>query len=140
MRRFSRWVVPAVLFGLLAVFTLGGCGGSEPTAQEQLCDSVAGLDDAAAALGALSLDSTRGEVQQTVDGFVGAVQDVAADVGAVVESDVDVVQESFDGLATQLGSLPENATVGETVAVVQRALPQLRTALDGLGSAVDCGG
>jgi hypothetical protein len=140
MRRYSRCVVRTVLSGLLAVFILGGCGGSEPTAQEQLCDSMAELDDAAAALGALRVDDTRVEVQEAVDGFVGALQNVAADVGAVVESDVDAVQESFDGLATQLGSLPDNATVGETMAAVQQALPQLRAALDGLVSAVDCGG
>ena len=136
----SRRLVLAVLSGLLAVLVLGGCGGSEPTAEEQLCDSMAELDDAAASLAALRVDDTRVEVQQTVDGFVSAVQNVAANVGAVVESDVNTVQESFDGLATQLGSLPENATVGETVAVVQQALPQLRAALAGLVNAVDCGG
>jgi hypothetical protein len=138
MRGFSRRVVLVVAGAVLTVATLGGCGGDELTAEEQLCDSLAELEGATAALGELSLDSTRGEVEQTVDDFIGALQAVAGDVGVVVESDVDAVQGSFDGLATQLGSLPPDATIAQTITEVQQALPQLRTALDEILGSVDC--
>jgi hypothetical protein len=140
MHGFSRRVAVVVLGVVLALTMLGGCGGDELTSEERLCDSLSGLDGATAALGELSLDSTQIEVRQTVEDFVGAVQNVAGDVGEVVESDVDAIEKSFDGLAAQLGGLPDDATIAETVAEVQQALPQLRTALDQILGSVDCSG
>jgi hypothetical protein len=138
MHGFSRRFVLVVLGAVLAASALGGCGGDELTPEQQLCESLSELDGATAALGELSLGSTRSEVEQTVDDFLTAVQDVAGDVGAVVGSDVDAVQQSFDGFATQLGSLPDDATIAETIAEVQQALPQLQTALDQIVGSVDC--
>jgi len=125
----------------LAQVLLAGCGGgsSTLTPQEQLCDSVSDLQAAAADLQRLSLSSSRADVQQSIDGFVTALGNVSDDVGGVVTSNVDTIEKSLDQLSSNLGSLPNNASIGDVVAAVQQSIPALRSAVNEVLSGVDCG-
>jgi hypothetical protein len=135
----TAFAVP--LAAVLVVLSLvSGCGGSSTSADSELCDSVARLQDAASALGGLGLSSTRDEVRQVVDEVLVAVGDVADDLGAVAQSDAAAVRASFAGLSAQLRSLPDDATLAEAVAAVQQAAPALQAALTQVLDGVDCGG
>ena len=132
----------AVLFAAcLAQALLVGCGGgsSSLTPQEQLCDSVSDLQASAADLQRLSLESSRADVQQSIDGFVTALGNVGDDLGGVVTSNVDTIEKSLNQLSSNLGSLPDNASIGDVVAAVQQSIPALRAAISEVLSGVDCG-
>jgi phage-related protein len=124
----------------LAQALLVGCGGSSaPTAQEQLCDSISDLKSSAADLQRLSLDSNRAEVQQSIDGFLTALGNVSDDVGGVVESNVDTIEKSLNQLSSNIGSLPDNASIAAVVTAVQQSIPALRAAVNEVLSGADCG-
>jgi hypothetical protein len=129
-----------LLAGCLAQALLVGCGGGSQTltAQQQLCLSVSDLKASAVALSRLDLDSTRAEVQQSVDGLLIALGNVSDDVGRALESNVDTIERSLDQLSSNIGSLPDNASIGDLVAAVQQSVPALRAALNEVLSGVDC--
>ena len=133
----------AMLFATcLAQALLVGCGGgssSSLTPQEQLCDSIGDLKASAADLESLSLQSSRGEVQQSIDGFLTALGNVSDDVGGVITSNADTIEKSLNQLSSNLGSLPDNASIGDVVAAVQQSIPALRAAINEVLSGVDCG-
>lgn len=138
MRRTGRGV--ALLFaGLLSLTLLSACGGSSSASPEsQLCESVNELQNAGSELKTLSLNSTRDEVQQAIDGFLVALGNVTSDIGSVADSDLDNIQKSFDNLSSQLGNLPDSATITDAVAAARQALPQLQAALKQVLNGVDC--
>ena len=133
----------AMLFATcLAQALLVGCGGgssSSLTPQEQLCDSIGDLKASAADLESLSLQSSRGEVQQSIEGFLTALGNVSDDVGGVITSNADTIEKSLNQLSSNLGSLPDNASIGDVVAAVQQSIPALRAAINEVLSGVDCG-
>lgn len=131
-----------LLAACLAQAVLAGCGGGSTSLspQQQLCDSVSELRTSANELRGLSLDSTRAEVQQSVDGFLIALENVSDSVGGVLQSNVDTVEKSLDQLSAQLGSLPDSASIGDVVAAVQQSIPALRAAIDEVLAGVDCSG
>jgi hypothetical protein len=133
-------VTASLVGALLLLCGVSGCGGNAPSTESELCDSVSRLQDATAALGTLSLDSTRTDVRQAVNGLLASVEDVTDDLGGVAQSDVAAVRESFAVLSAQLRSLPDDASLSETVAAVQRAAPALDAALEQVLDGVDCGG
>ena len=125
----------------LAQALLAGCGGGgSPTAQEQLCDSITDLKASAADLQRLSLDSSRSDVQQSVDGFLTALGNVGDDVGAVLGSNADTIEKSLNQLSSNIGNLPDNASIGQVVAAVQQSIPALRAAINEVLSGADCNG
>jgi hypothetical protein len=139
MWRTSGRGMAVLLAGLVAQALLTACGGSSAlTPQEQLCDSISDLQASAADLERLSLDSPRAEVQQSIDGFLTALGDVGSDVGAALESDVDTVEQSLNQLSSNIGNLPDDASIGELVAVVQQSIPALRAAINEVLSGADC--
>ena len=129
-----------LLAGLVAQALLTGCGGSSQlTPQEQLCDSISDLQASAADLERLSLDSTRAEVQQSIDGFLTALGNVSSDVGGVLESNADTIEQSLNQLSSNIGNLPDDASIGEVVAAVQQSIPALRAAINEVLSGAGCG-
>jgi hypothetical protein len=140
MWRTSGRGMAVLLAGLVAQALLTACGGSSTlTPQEQLCDSISDLQASAADLERLSLDSTRAEVQQSIDGFLTALGNVSNDVGGVLESNVDTIEQSLNQLSSNIGNLPDNASIGEVVAAVQQSIPALRAAINEVLSGADCG-
>lgn len=132
-----------VLFAVcLPLSLLFGCSSGEPSAEAQLCDSVDELRTATSELGDLGINSSRAQVEDTVDGFLTALGDVSNNLGAVVESDVGAIQDSIDSVSAELEDLPSSASLGEAVASIQQAVVALQSALDqGLsGVGVDCDG
>lgn len=133
--------VAVLLAGLLAQALLTGCSsGSTPSAQQQLCQSISELKAAVADMRRLSLDSTRAEVQQSVDGLLNALGNVSDNVGGVLQSNVNTIENSLDEVSSQLGSLPDNASIGDVVAAVQQSIPALQAATQQVTSSVDCSG
>jgi hypothetical protein len=131
-----------LLFAVCLPFALlAGCSSGEPSAEGQLCDSVDELQAAGLQFGNLTLNSSRAQVEDTVDEFLVALNDVSESLGAVVESDVDAIQNSIDSVSAELENLP-SASAGEAVASIQQAVAALQAALDqGLsGVGVDCDG
>jgi hypothetical protein len=125
---------------LLAVLT--GCSSTEPSAEAQLCESVDELQFASRQFEDLSLDSSREQVEDTVDGFLVALDNVSESLGAVVETDANALQNSIDDISSELQGVSGSASMGEAVASIQRAAVALQSALDqGLsGVGVDCDG
>lgn len=122
---------------------LAGCGGESSeslTPQQQLCDSITDLKASAADLERLSLDSSRAEVQQSIDGFLTALGDVSKNVGGVLESNADTVEKSLNQLSSNIGKLPDNASIGQVVAAVQQSIPALRAAVNEVLNGADCNG
>jgi hypothetical protein len=117
---------------------LAGCSGSTPTAEDQLCESITVLKASAADLERLSLTSTRAEVQQSIDGLLTSLGDVGDNVGGVLKSNVDTVEKSLDQLSSNIGSLPDSASIGDVVAAVQQSIPALRAAVNEVLSGADC--
>ena len=143
MRRISGRGVVVLLAACLAQALLVGCGGggSEAlTPQQQLCNSISDLKASAAALERLSLDSTRAQVQQSVDGFLTDLGNVADDVGAVLGSNANTIKKSLDQLSSNIGNLPDNASIGEVIAAVQQSIPALRAAVNQVLNGADCSG
>jgi len=140
MWRVTGRGMAVLLAGLVAQALLTGCGGgsSSLTPQEQLCDSISDLQASAADLERLSLDSNRAEVQQSIDGLLTALGNVSNDVGGVLESNVDTIEQSLNQLSSNIGSLPDNASIGEVVAAVQQSIPALRAAINEVLSGADC--
>jgi prefoldin subunit 5 len=127
----------------LAQAVLVGCGGGSSASlspQEQLCDSISDLQASAADLEHLSLDSSRAEVQQSIDGFLNALGNVSNDVGGVLQSNADTIQKSLNQLSSNIGNLPDNASIGAVIAAVQQSVPALRAALNEVLSGADCNG
>ncbi|MGH3315748.1 MAG: hypothetical protein ACRDO0_06350 [Nocardioidaceae bacterium] len=126
----------------LPLALLTGCGGGEPSAEAQLCGSVDELQVASSQFENLNLNSSRAQVEDTVDGFIVALNNVGENLGAVVESDIGAIQNSIDSVSAELENLPSSASLGEAVASIQQALVALQAALDqGLSSVgVDCDG
>jgi hypothetical protein len=126
----------------LAQALLVGCGGgsSTPTAQEQLCDSISDLKASAADLQRLSLDSNRADVQQSIDGFLTALGNVSDDVGGVLQSNADTIEKSLNQLSSNIGNLPDNASIGEVIAAVQQSIPALKAAVNEVLSGAGCSG
>jgi hypothetical protein len=144
MRSNNRRVAGLLFAVGLPLALLTGCGGGSdsPSAEAQLCDSVDELQNATSQLGTLGLDSSGAQVQDAVDGFLAALGDVSDNLGAVVETDVDALQNSIDSVSAELENIPNSASPGEAVASIQQAVVALQTALDkGLsGVGVDCDG
>ena len=140
MWRISCRGMAVLLAGLLTQALLAGCGGGSETLspQQQLCDSITDLQASAADLERLSLDSTRAEVQQTIDGFLTALGNVSENVGGVLQSNVDTIEKSLNQLSSNIGSLPDNASIGDVVAAVQQSVPALRAAINEVLSGADC--
>jgi len=138
--------VAVLLAACLAQAVLAGCGNgngnglSSVSPQQRLCDSLGELRASANELRGLSRDSTRAEVQQSVDGLQIALENVSDSVGGVLRSNVDTIERSLDRLSAQIGSLPADAPVGDVVATVQQSIPALRSAVDQVLGGADCSG
>lgn len=132
----------ALLAACLAQAVLAGCGNGATSVSphQQLCDSLSELRASVNELRGLGRDSTRAEVQQSVDGLQIALENVGDSVGGVLRSNVDTIERSLDRLSAQIGSMPANAPVGDVVATVQQSIPALRTAVDQVVGGVDCSG
>ncbi len=137
----GRRGLAVVIVTCLAQVLLVGCGGSStPTAQEQLCNSITDLKASAADLERLSLDSSRTEVQQSVDGFLTALRKVSDNVGGVLKANANTIEKSLNQLSSNIGNLPDNASIGDVVAAVQQSIPALKAAVNEVLSGADCNG
>jgi hypothetical protein len=148
--RVRRAGAAVVMAGAMGMALLSGCGGATPSSEAQppkaqspetqVCQSLNALQTVASEMGALSLSTSRAEVQQSVDGLLIAVGNVADDVSGALGSDIEALQRQLQNLSADLGSLPDGASVADAVAVVQRALPGLQAALGQFLDGADCDG
>lgn len=115
----------AALAALVAVLTVAGCSSSDESADAttttapSTCEAVQGLSDSITTL--VSSD-TLGGGTEAIDAALADVETAAQEVGDVAgdqfSSDVDALTEAIDNLASTLGELGSDASLGDTISAL----------------------
>ncbi len=129
----SVWFVVFLMVGLLL---LAGCGPSVSDAKAQFCNDWKELGAAIAKAKALDGNATVKQAKDAQKEIAQAWEKASKSAAALKEVQINATKQAYEAMTKAIDSIPEEATLGQASAGVQAAVTGFDTAVTAINTTV----
>ena len=137
----KKWTLISIGL-IITIFALAAVACEEETSPEeakaQLCQDLAELDSALAALENIGPDSTVADLEAASDSVEDALAKVSDSAEKAGEVRVSDLEGAYDDLDQAVADIPDDATVSEGLAAIEGELAAVDAAWAQLFATLDC--
>lgn len=134
MQNLTQWMA----ISGISLVAIAGCQPSVDRAKADLCNAIAGYDQAVASLQTIQGNATVGQLKDAQKAVDKASQRVNEAAEKYQKAEIREVKDSYQQLQRKMNSIPDKATLAQAQQSIQPDVQNLKAALQRTRTQVQC--